>query len=283
MRSSSSGENRGTRDRPARHAPGGGAGRERRPSLHEQIRRSVLSDIWKGLYLPGDLLPSEKELSERFAVNRLTVRQAVHALANQGHVRPLQGRGYQVRSATLSADILTGISLSHYLDEQGLEAGTKVHRADTITAEPEVAEALGIQRGADVIRIVRQRFALDVLIALEEAYYDARRFNALLTADLHSLIDTLLQVFDVRIGRLATTLQSVVAGERAALLETREDTPVLLASTVMYDLEAEPVEFGLSFYNGERIKPTFNAPVNPDDWPYGAGIANRGAPSSQPA
>jgi hypothetical protein len=52
---------------------------------------------------------------------------------------------------------------------------------------------------------------------------------------------------------------------------------------LMYDLEGEPVEFGLSFYNGERIKPTFNAPVNPDDWPYGARIANRSAPSSQPA
>src|SRR5579864_9354582 len=81
-------------------------------ALHQQIRRSILTDIWQGLYRPGDLLPSEKELSQRFGVNRLTVRQAVHALANQGHVRPLQGRGYQVRSATLSADVLTVVSLS---------------------------------------------------------------------------------------------------------------------------------------------------------------------------
>src|SRR5579864_6911014 len=76
-------------------------------ALHEQIRRSILTDIWRGLYRPGDLLPSEKELGRHFGVNRLTVRQAVHALANQGHIQALQGRGYQVRSATLSTEVLT--------------------------------------------------------------------------------------------------------------------------------------------------------------------------------
>jgi GntR family transcriptional regulator len=241
-------------------------------ALHEQIRRSILTDIWKGMYRPGDLLPSEKELSLQFGVNRLTVRQAVHALANQGHVRPLQGRGYQVRSATLSADVLTVISTSHYLEEHGLEARTKNLGAQVVQAQPDVADALGIQRGSDVIKIVRQRFAQDVLIALDEAYYDADKFQGLLTADLdhHSLVDTLFKVFDLRVGRVATTLQAGIAGERAELLDVSPGGAVLVASTVMFDLEDRPVELGITFYHGERIKLTLTAPVDPTSWPYGA-------------
>lgn len=239
-------------------------------ALHEQIRRSILTDIWKGLYRPGDLLPSEKSLSEQFGVNRLTVRQALHALANQGHVQPLHGRGYQVRSATLGADILTVISLSHYLDEHGLEARTELLGTEVVPAQPDVADALAVARGADVIKIVRQRFAADVLIAFDEVYYDARRFGGLLSVDLdhRSLVDTLFKVFDLRVGRVSTTLQAGVAGERAGLLGVSPGSPLLVASTLMFDLEEQPVELGMSFYHGDRIKLTFTSPVDAASWPY---------------
>jgi DNA-binding GntR family transcriptional regulator len=241
-------------------------------ALHEQIRRAILTDIWKGLYRPGDLLPSEKELSVHFGVNRLTVRQAVHALANQGHVRPMQGRGYQVRSATLSADVLTVISTSHYLQELGLETKTRTLGTTIVPAQAEVAEALGLRRGADTIKIVRQRFAQDVLIALDEVYYDADKFPDLLEADLdhYSLTETLFRKFDLRIGRVSTTLQAGVAGRRAELLDSSPDSPILIASTLMFDLEESPVELGVNYYHSERIKLTINAPVDPSSWPYGA-------------
>ena len=244
-------------------------------ALHEQIRRSILTDIWRGLYRPGDLLPSEKELGRRFGVNRLTVRQAVHALANQGHIQALQGRGYQVRSATLSTEVLTVVSLSHYLEDQGLEPRTELLGTEIVPAQPDVADALAIRRGANVIKIHRQRFALDVPIAVDEAYYDAETFDGLLDVDLdhRSLVDTLFTVFDLRVGRIATTLQAAVAGARAELLGVAPASPLLFASTLMYDLEDRPVELGLSFYHPERVKLRVTSPVDPGSWPYGTGAA----------
>jgi len=241
-------------------------------SLHGQIRQSILTDIWRGLYRPGDLLPSEKELTERFGVNRLTVRQAIHALANQGHVRPMQGRGYQVRSATLSADMLTVISLSRFLQELGLESETKLISTEIVRAEPDVADALEIPRAGQVIKITRQRTVLEGPIAVEEAYYDARKFRGLLDVDLdhQSLIDTLFHVFDLRIGRVATELQGGLAGDRATFLDLTPLDPVLCASTLMFDLADHPVELGLAFYHGDRVKLTFTSPVDPSSWPYGA-------------
>ena len=142
-------------------------------ALYQQIRKSILTDIWSGLYHSGDLLPSESDLSAHFGVNRLTVRQAVHALANQGFVRPLHGRGYQVTSTTLSADVLTSTSLSHYLQELGLESETSILSTELAVASSEVTDALGLRRGAKTVKITRHRLVLNAPIAVDEAFYDA--------------------------------------------------------------------------------------------------------------
>lgn len=260
--------------RPKMNAPPAEAtlSRDNSLALHEQIRRSILTDIWKGLYHPGDLLPSEKELSLRFGVNRLTVRQAMHALANQGHVRPLQGRGYQVRSATLLPDILTVISTSHYLEEHGIDASSKSLATEIVPASPEIADALEIRRGSKVIKLVRQRFALDALISLDEVYYDGAKFAGLAEVDLThaSLTDSLFKIYDLRVGRITTTLGACLAGERADLLDVSPGSPLLLASTVNFDLEDRPVEFGLTFWRADRMSFSFTSPIDPSQWPYGS-------------
>lgn len=242
-------------------------------ALHEQIRRSLLTGIWRGFYQPGDLLPSEKELSDRFSVNRLTVRRALHALANQGHVRPLHGRGYQVKSTTLSPDVLTVVSLSHFLESVGIEASTRLLDHQVVDAEPEVADALGVPRGDPVVRIRRLRCAAETPIVLDEVFYDARKFGDLVNIDLEnlSLVDVLFKEYDLRIGRVSTVLEAAVGeGETAELLELPPHAAVLSATTIMYDLDDRPVEYGRVSYHGNHVKLTFTSPVDPASWPYGA-------------
>ncbi len=241
-------------------------------ALYEQIRRSILADIWRGLYRPGDLLPSESEMGSHFGVNRLTVRQAVHRLANEGFVRPLHGRGYQVTSATLSADFLTTPSLSHYLQELGLETETRVLSRDVVEAGPEVATALGVKAGAPTIQILRQRLVLNAPIAVEEAYYDAEKFKRLIDLDLsrRSLLETLYRDFGVQVARVTTELRAEQAGGRAELLGIVPTDPLLVSKTVMYDLNSDSIECGLAYYHTERVQLTFNSTIAPRSWPYDA-------------
>jgi len=240
-------------------------------ALYQQIRRSILTDIWSGLYRSGDLLPSESDLSAHFGVNRLTVRQAVHALANQGFVRPLHGRGYQVTSTTLSDDVLTTTSLSHYLQELGLESETIILSTEIVVPASEVTDALGLRRGAKTVKITRHRRVLEAPIAVDEAYYDASKFEELLHIDLNhrSLLEALYRVFDLRIGRTATELRAELANGRAELLGVSPSDPVLLAKSVMYDLNDNAVECGFAYYHRDRVKLTFSAPIDPGSWPYG--------------
>lgn len=64
-----------------------------RMPIYLQLREIVRSKIEEGEYLPGAAIPSENKLAETFGINRLTVRNAVDALVNEGILQRVQGKG----------------------------------------------------------------------------------------------------------------------------------------------------------------------------------------------
>ncbi|MBO7742839.1 GntR family transcriptional regulator [Paenibacillus sp. MWE-103] len=65
-------------------------------SLYEQIKHFIRSEIGRQAWKPGDLLPSEHELTRRFAVSRITVKKAMSDLVKEGLVYRIQGKGSYV-------------------------------------------------------------------------------------------------------------------------------------------------------------------------------------------
>jgi GntR family transcriptional regulator len=64
-----------------------------RMPIYLQLRELVRNKIDEGEYLPGTAIPSENKLAETFGINRLTVRNAVEALVNEGILQRVQGKG----------------------------------------------------------------------------------------------------------------------------------------------------------------------------------------------
>src|SRR3546814_1159851 len=60
--------------------------------LYEQIKRRVLSLIL-GWQKDSERFHTDQELSEQFGVSRMTVRQAVQELVNEGYLRRVRGSG----------------------------------------------------------------------------------------------------------------------------------------------------------------------------------------------
>ncbi len=69
---------------------------------HSALAASLLAEIEAGRFQPGDLLPTEAELSKRFEVSRHTVRMALRSLYEKGLVISRQGRGSMVQSTSTS-------------------------------------------------------------------------------------------------------------------------------------------------------------------------------------
>jgi GntR family transcriptional repressor for pyruvate dehydrogenase complex len=73
------------------------------PSLVAQVREAIRAQIARGIYKPGDRLPSEARLTQDFGVSRTVIREAVAALQSERLLEPRQGAGVFVLEPAASA------------------------------------------------------------------------------------------------------------------------------------------------------------------------------------
>jgi GntR family transcriptional repressor for pyruvate dehydrogenase complex len=71
--------------------------------LYEQIVQQIEESIVKGDLKPGDQLPAERDLAQRFGVSRTAVREAVKALREKGLVEAYSGKGTFITNSTTQA------------------------------------------------------------------------------------------------------------------------------------------------------------------------------------
>ena len=70
-----------------------------RKAKHQKIYDVLCHDILKGVYKPGQILPTEKELAKRFDASRPTIARAMRELQSEGLIIRQQGQGTFVRQS----------------------------------------------------------------------------------------------------------------------------------------------------------------------------------------
>ncbi|HMJ34561.1 MAG TPA: GntR family transcriptional regulator [Baekduia sp.] len=220
----------------------------------EQLR-SILEDLI-GTLRPGDPLPSERELAERYDVARMTVRSEITRLAAEGLVERVQGRGTFVAEPRV-AQAAALSSFTEDMRARGLTAGSRVLGQETVPADAVVSRGLEIDPGTPVVRLRRVRTADGDPMALEEAFLDAARFPDLAETSLEgaSLFDVLENRFGVR---FPTANQRVVAveivGEDANLLRVAPGRAGLKFHTILLDESERPLAYAWSLFRGDRYE-----------------------------
>jgi GntR family transcriptional regulator len=217
--------------------------------------RSIMEDLIDALK-PGDPLPSERELAERYAVARMTVRAEVTRLAAEGMVERVQGRGTFVAEARV-AQAAALSSFTEDMRARGLTAGSQVLGQGTIPADDLVAGRLGIAPGAPVVRVRRVRTADGEPMALEEAFLAADRFGALAGEDLEgaSLFTVLEERFDVRFPVADQQVVAVeIVGDDADLLRVAPGRAGLRFHTILLDADERPLAYAWSLFRGDRYE-----------------------------
>ncbi|MDQ1535835.1 MAG: GntR family transcriptional regulator, N-acetylglucosamine utilization regulator [Actinomycetota bacterium] len=121
----------------------------------------------------GDAIPSERLLCERFGVSRMTVRQAVDALVVDGLLEREQGRGTFVAPVKLDLEVRLA-SFGEEMRRRGMEPSSKVLAAEEVTVTPDIAEALELLPGEQVLYLHRVRYADGEPMAIEQTWLPSR-------------------------------------------------------------------------------------------------------------
>ncbi|RZQ63109.1 GntR family transcriptional regulator [Amycolatopsis suaedae] len=203
----------------------------------------------------GAALPTERELGERFAVSRATVRQAVSELVLEGRLIRRQGSGTYVAGPKL-VQPLALVSYTEGLRDQGVRPGRTLISMERLAAAGEVAADLRLEPGEQVVHIERVLLADGERVGLESTYLVAARFPTLLDVfdPAESLYACLTERLGVEFAGARERVETVLATPREALLiGTNPALPMLLLHRVSWTLDGAPFERVRSLFRGDRL------------------------------
>ncbi len=132
-------------------------GRASTSSLRDDIARMISED---GL-VPGDRLPTETQLAERFGLARSTVREALKRLEEEGLVDAVQGKGRfvsAVAAAIVERPITRYEGVTEMLGRLGHDVTTSVFSVSEVPADATQAQSLHVTEGTPLIRLARLRY-----------------------------------------------------------------------------------------------------------------------------
>lgn len=129
--------------------------------LYYQLENVMREKITSGVFEAGERIPTEIDLIEQFGVSRITVRQALQSLTDDGLIERHQGRGTFVTGHKSKKRRFSGvIHLTGSLDElieMGMETPVKVLEMNRVDADPHEAELLQLKTGTPIYRLKRLR------------------------------------------------------------------------------------------------------------------------------
>jgi GntR family transcriptional regulator len=225
--------------------------------LYHQVKTSLLSRIETGQWRPGDRLPSEDELADRYKVSKITVRQALRELALVGHIRREQGRGTFVQRPPLLEGPRKLTSFSEEMRRQGVQASSAVLEQGTVPASADVASTLGIAEDDPVFRLRRLRLADGDPMGVQTAYIPARLVPRIgdIEFSRSSLYDVLSGHYNLAPSSAHEThFAFAVGGDDAALLRLDVGAPVMGTELIARLADGRVLEYVRSVMRADRYK-----------------------------
>lgn len=222
--------------------------------LYEQIRQLIVAALAEGEWRPGDALPSEAALAERFHASSGTVRRALDELTAANLVERRQGRGTFVATHTAPRDSYRFLRL--VADDGVAGLSRRLLHCRRARANAETARALHLRSGEPVIEVRRLLVRGDHAVVLDDLWLPERHFDGLNSAVIDAYPGTLYALFEARFGvhmvRAHEKLRAVAASaESAALMSVQAGAPLLSVERVACTYGDRPVELRRGLYHTE--------------------------------
>ncbi|MBQ9058064.1 MAG: GntR family transcriptional regulator [Atopobiaceae bacterium] len=203
---------------------------QRKKPLYDQLF-DLLRDKIDDELNPGDPLPSERSLSERYGLSRTTVRLAMSQLEAEGLIVRQHGRGtFVAESDQEPSNLMDAYSFTEHMKSLGRTPRTEVLEFEHVEATRIIAEQLGIRLGEEAIRMSRLRIADGVPMMFESTCLPAHEFRGLSRSDVEH--KPLYDIIEKDYGQHISVADeefcaSIARTQEANALDIAEGAPVL--------------------------------------------------------
>lgn len=237
----------------------GQTGHQSHQPLYVQIKEALRQRILDGIYTPHARLPSESEFMRAFEVSRITIRQALRDLHNEGLVFSAQGKGTFVSKPKAVQNIQRLEGFGEAMAAKGYETTAKLVSIQECRPPKAVAMALDLPSGEDVVEVRRVRYLNREPVSLDLSYFPLdigrRLFGRDLTGDIFPLLENSL---GIPLGAADIRIDATLANEDTMRhLNLKQGEPVLQVERLTYTADGRPVDFEYLCFRGDSYQYQF--------------------------
>jgi len=233
--------------------------------LYYQVESLLRGQLINGQYAEGTPLPTEETFVRRLSVSRITVRRAMERLVQEGLIYRVPGRGtfinplrtVEYRIERNPADLL---GFEQDIRRGGFAPATKVLRRDWVRAPDDVATALDLEPGTEVLWLRRGGEAGGRPLWIEDRYLVRALAARLRPRDfaVPSLLATLARERGLTVNRARVRISAREASrEEARWLGLRSGSPVLVAEFAVH-ADGTPAQFVRARFRPDRYTFAFD-------------------------
>jgi DNA-binding GntR family transcriptional regulator len=219
---------------------------------YAQLANILRRQISEGVYRPGDQLPSEAQLCQKYDVSPMTVRRSINLLADQDVVNTAQGKGTFVKPLELS----TATFHLQKLHDLFNDAAVKLLNARIVSADERTARKLQIKEGQHVIYISRLLSRNDEPIFYHRAYliYDPTRPIVEAEMDVTSLQGLLANANNEMLKNGTLTIEATLMNEKEAkVLHTTLPSAAFYLEHLFCDFYDQPISWGWFICRSDKL------------------------------
>jgi GntR family transcriptional regulator len=215
-------------------------------TLYESLKETISGAIAKGEISPGEQLPSQRELSKRYAMSHMTVRRAINELVQEGIIHAIPGKGLFAAQRTQAAEVGSLLSFGEQMARLGLEPSTLVLEAKIIGASGVLAKTLEVNVDTPLVYLRRLRLANGQPLAHTLSYLPHTLCPGLLEYDLehHSLFTILRDVYKLQLVKSQSVISATLASEEEArLFDMTLPAALLVREQTTFLARGQAIEF----------------------------------------
>jgi len=206
---------------------------------------------------PHDRLPSERELSEMFNLNRSTLRGAIQKLIEEGKIYKEAEVGNYVTEPKMIRNLNMMDSLTKFVESNQKTIKSKVLSANIIESNKQITKNLKIPLGTEIFQLTRLRYVDNVPISIETSFLNYEKFPGIEGKDfeIQSLYHVLENEYGAEIIKGKEKLGLTFATcDEAKSLDIANEEPIFFISGVTTDSDGNPVEYFRSVVRSDKMK-----------------------------
>ena len=227
--------------------------------LYEQVKNQLVQQIQSGQYPALSQLPSEYELSDLFTVSRITIRQALHKLVQEGLIFKVHGKGTFVSKPKAYQNISHLQGFAEAMASTGHQIINKVISTRFVEASLKVASKLKLPVKSQVFEVKRVRLLNDEPVSYELTYLPQVLGKKLLDHKIDFTSTDIFRFFeeilDVGLAYADLNIDAINADEELAnLLAIKVNTPILRVERLTHDAQKRPIDYEYLYFSGENFQ-----------------------------